>query len=207
MSYHISILNDPSRPKNGHGGNVPEVQFNTDDDELGQSYSGAFLNIDDGPGIGERRVVGATRTATLRNGKIPKDGLRESLHRQTSMAQLISDEQEESISRFVFLSRFQFFFFVLPMFISLWYSVAVLFPPEYRTGKWSLLLWTPGNLIVKDGSVKLCPRASICSEGVFQIILISISRLTAFASYVTMGITFVSKMHSSVRMYFSSELF
>ena len=42
----------------------------------------------------------------------------------------------------------------------------------------------------------ICPRASICSEGVAQVILIALARISAFALYVCMAWTFASKMHS-----------
>ena len=89
---------------------------------------------------------------------------------------------------------------VLPCFISVWYSAAMLFPPEARK-KFHLLLWTEGALRFQkkdngnDSQPVICPHASICSEGAFQIILISIARVTAFAMYTFMGLTFISKMH------------
>ena len=199
--YKISFLDGFSDGKssavNDPNGILPNGSFQNDEDPLGLSYSGAVFELDD---ESDKNKL-ARRVPDSRLG-----GMRQ-LNRQESVAQLLIEEEEDSIYRYTGITRFQFFFFVLPMFISLWYSVAVLFPPESRQGKWSLVLWTPGNLIKKeDGSVSLCPRASICSEGVFQIILLCISRLTAFASYVAMGITFASKMHSTVRKYFFSRL-
>jgi len=93
-----------------------------------------------------------------------------------------------------------FIFVVVPMSISLWYAIAILFPPDARS-KASLLLWTDGAFIKnynRTGRPAICPRASICSEGIFQIILIGLARLTAFASYVVTGLTFMSKMHSTI---------
>merc|ERR1719491_2456001 len=91
-----------------------------------------------------------------------------------------------------------YIFVALPLFISLWYACAILFPPGARSMA-PLLLWTVGA-VTKDyqGRYTLCPRASICSEGIFEIILISCARLTAFASYVVCCLTFASKMHSSI---------
>jgi hypothetical protein len=95
---------------------------------------------------------------------------------------------------------------VIPSIVSLWYSIAILFPPGART-KYYYLLWDDGQLIFNDeGQPSLCPRSSICSEGVMQVVLISIARLSAFASYVVMGITFLSKMHHSIRFLSSSYL-
>lgn len=110
--------------------------------------------------------------------------------------------------RWLNLSKQQLFYLVwviLPSLFSIWYATAVLFPPGCRS-KWKFLLWTNGSLIKNDqGQPTLCPRPSICSEGVFQIILISLARLSAFASYTVMGMTFVSRMHSSI--YFLSNTY
>ena len=108
---------------------------------------------------------------------------------------------------------------VLPCLLSMWYSAAVLFPPEARD-KYHALLWTDGHLITinsndgvsteqqghRGGILTLCPRSSICSEGVFQIILIGLARLSAFASYVFMGVTFISKMHFLMRFLSSTYI-
>lgn len=94
---------------------------------------------------------------------------------------------------------------VLPCFISMWYSAAVLFPPEARK-KYYILLWTDGHLVIKGGIPTVCPRSSICSDGILQIILISLARISAFASYVFMGVTFTSKMHFLMRFLSSTYL-
>ena len=90
-------------------------------------------------------------------------------------------------------------YFALPIFVSLLYAVAILFPPEART-KAPLLLWTDGALVkdTDENRTSFCPRESICSDGILQIFLIALSRLTAFASYVLMGQTFLSKMHCTI---------
>ncbi len=86
----------------------------------------------------------------------------------------------------------------VPIIISLWYASAILFPPNARD-KAPLLLWDDGHLKYDEqGQPSICPRASICSEGVLQILLIALARLSAFASYVVMGLTFLSKMHSLI---------
>lgn len=97
---------------------------------------------------------------------------------------------------------FNFVVFVIPCFLSMWYAAAILFPPEARA-KYDLLLWDDGQLIISraaDGTgavvqLSLCPRASICSEGLLQLMSITLARLSAFASYVFMGATFLTKMH------------
>jgi len=85
----------------------------------------------------------------------------------------------------------------IPTIISLWYASAILFPPGARK-KAGFILWTDGHLKYEQGRPIICPRDSICSEGVLQIILIALARLSAFASYVAMGMTFLSKMHSLI---------
>jgi hypothetical protein len=98
-------------------------------------------------------------------------------------------------------SQLQIFCFcaiVIPMMLCLWYAAAIVFPPGANE-RFSFFLWTNGELKKDDqGQPFICPRASICSEGVFQIILIAFARLSAFASYVVMALTFLSKMHSLI---------
>jgi len=90
------------------------------------------------------------------------------------------------------------FMIVIPCLFSVWYSTAMLFPPQARD-HYSFFLWDDGKLLFDgDGRPAICPRPSICSEGILQIVLISIARVTAFASYVFMGITFLSKMHVTI---------
>jgi hypothetical protein len=77
------------------------------------------------------------------------------------------------------MSRFIFVVMVLPTLFSLWYAAAILFPPEARTGGWRYLLWTDGAKTTnEEGQVTICPRASICSKGVFQVVLFNLARLT-----------------------------
>ena len=109
----------------------------------------------------------------------------------------LSEKRDETFSVFRLSKkgRFYFIFFVIPIMISLLYAVAIMFPPEARA-KAPLFLWTPGALSInEDGKYSICLRESICSEGVLQILLIFLSRATAFASYVIMGATCLSKMH------------
>jgi len=132
--------------------------------------------------------------------------LRPKFQRRASMiSQLVhvadTIQEAETNKRFHFgkYARFNAFFSLLPIAISLWYAIAIMFPPETRE-KLSFFLWTDGALATnRDGRATICPdlRESICSEGAFQIVMIFISRTTAFASYTVMGTTFVSKMHCS----------
>lgn len=95
--------------------------------------------------------------------------------------------------------RFRFVVVAIPLFVAVYYSIAIMFPPEARH-KAPFLIWTNGELVHDDeGILVQCPRSSICSEGFAQIIMIGISRITAFSSYVVMAITFVSKMHCTTR--------
>lgn len=90
---------------------------------------------------------------------------------------------------------FNFVVFMIPTFLSMWYAAAILFPPGARA-KYDLLLWDDGYLIIgDDGQFTLCPRPSICAEGLMQLIAIAIARLSAFASYVFIGACFFTKMH------------
>ena len=96
---------------------------------------------------------------------------------------------------------------LIPLCASLWYSAAILFPPQLHE-RFRLVFWDDGNLAINEenGQPEICPRASICSEGILQIILIACARLSAFASYVYMGVTFVSKMHSLIHFLSKSYL-
>ena len=101
---------------------------------------------------------------------------------------------------------FNFVAFVIPCTISMWYAAAILFPPETRA-KYDLLLWDDGQLIIEDdGQLTLCPRQTICSEGLMQLMAITMARLSAFASYVFMGAAFLTKMHFLNRFLASTYL-
>ena len=128
---------------------------------------------------------------------LPKRGLRRS---GLSVIDDIKRQQNNSNKRYLSeTNMFYIKFFALPIFVSLLYATAILFPPEART-KAPLLLWTDGALVkdTNENRASFCPRESICSDGTLQIFLIAISRLTAFASYVLMGQTFLSKMHCTI---------
>ena len=113
----------------------------------------------------------------------------------------LQDKDQSIIKRITKLSplnKFYLWALVIPMVISLWYAAAIVFPPAARS-KAPYLLWTDGALTYnQQGHPKICPRASICAEGILQIMLIVLARLSAFALYVVMGLTFISKMHSTI---------
>ncbi len=172
---------------------------------------------------------GGGRTS-LSNSRKGIQGLESS--NRASMAQSIknvtdmNDEEKNSLSACwkSKMNRFRFFIMFLPSLFSVWYAAAILFPPGARKSA-SLLLWDDGELdTVKvefcpktsicaddDGEldtveVKFCPKTSICANGVLEIVMISLSRLTAFASYTFMGVTFLSKMHFLIRFLSSTYL-
>jgi len=122
---------------------------------------------------------------------------------------LVEEEIYDKTPKKWHISSFTLFAVLLPMFVSLWYAAAMLLPPEIREDFQitKYFLWTPGDLRKNSsGQVMICPRASICSEGIAQILLIATARITAFASYVTMGLTFFSKMHSTINFLSSTYL-
>ena len=113
---------------------------------------------------------------------------------------------EQKNRKYIFgLTKFQLYCFVIPMLISIWYSAAIFFPPYLRRGKLGILFWTDGALARdKNRYPSICPKTSICSEGVFEILLIAAARFSAFASYVILAASFATKMHStvSIKMFF-----
>ena len=95
---------------------------------------------------------------------------------------------------------------VLPCLISMWYIAGTFFPPEARKNI-PLLLWSQGYMTRNEnGQFEVCPYVAICAQGLVQLILIGISRLTAFASYAIIALTFVSKMHSLIHYLSSTYL-
>lgn len=105
------------------------------------------------------------------------------------------------------MSRFYLIFVATPVMLSLYYSSAIFFPPKARA-MLPFFLWSDGFLTWQEdlddviqphgGRYAICPKESICSEGAIEIILFATSRLTAFASYVAMAVSFASKMNSTV---------
>jgi hypothetical protein len=115
-------------------------------------------------------------------------------------------EQQRSTRRSTPRRNFFIFTLIIPTMISLWYATAILFPPGAKDVA-PLLLWTPGSFERNDqGQPVICPREVICSEGGFQIFLVTVARLTGFATYPVMGLTFVSKMHSTILFLSSTYL-
>jgi len=125
---------------------------------------------------------------TLEKGKTMKD---------LANITLLKNRGEKRTCRVSPTVRFYLITLGVPLFFSILYSVAILFPPEARV-KAPTILWTDGLLVKDDkGVFQICPRISICSVGIAQIVSIAIARLTAFSSYVTLALVFVTKMHSA----------
>ena len=79
-----------------------------------------------------------------------------------------------------------------------WYAGAIFFPPSLQEGN-DRLFWTPGGLIYgANNTATVCPKATLCSEGWGQILLLILSRLTAFVMYVTIGLVYLTKCHALV---------
>ena len=86
--------------------------------------------------------------------------------------------------------------FCLPLILAVWYSAALFFPMGAHEHL-NALLWTPGVLTAdSNGTSTVCPKATLCSVGWGEILLLMLSRMTAFALYVSMVITFVAKSHA-----------
>ena len=118
-------------------------------------------------------------------------------HQSILVQQHPLDKAEEEHPLMGPLAKFYLIYLGIPSLLVAWYAAAILFPPGYRA-KYPALLWTDGALTYEDdGTPEICPRETICSEGVVQIVLIAISRLTAFVGYIFMAFTFWSKMHNT----------
>lgn len=101
---------------------------------------------------------------------------------------------------------------VLPCLLLSWYAAAIFFTPSSETSDQHALLkkiflWDEGKLTYdENGRPSVCPRPSICSDGIIQLIMIGVARLTAFTSYVFMAFTFFSKMYFFTRFLSSTYL-
>ena len=91
---------------------------------------------------------------------------------------------------------------VLPILVcyvlAVWYAAAIFFRPDARSKSlWDKLLWTPGVLVTDvNGTDSVCPKPTLCSDGWGEIVLLMISRLTAFVIYVTIFLVYLTKCHS-----------
>ena len=86
--------------------------------------------------------------------------------------------------------------------IVIWFAGALFFPPTFgENPSAERLFWTPGALLITGGanqSALVCPKPTLCSEGWGQILLLMLSRLTAFVMYVTIGLVYLTKCHALV---------
>ena len=95
--------------------------------------------------------------------------------------------------------------------VCLWYSAAIFMPPRAEFWTPSQIFWTDGVLAEgANGTATVCPKDSLCSEGWAEIVLLMLSRLTAFMMYTAMGLTFLTKCHGFLHFLantYVSELF
>lgn len=163
-----------------------------------------FPNIlDDTPRI--REIEKATLGRRLSTGITPTNSRSVDIRR---------DEKKKFCDRFTicnnltYSNRFWYFLTFLLTLTVVWYAAALLFT-KAATVKYSFLFWgrADGQLEIKDdGQLILCQNQSICSEGLMQITLIGIARLTAYASYVYVGLVFISKMNNLTQFLSSTYL-
>ena len=106
--------------------------------------------------------------------------------------------------------KFVIFAFVIPTLLLTWYAATIFFTPDYTSNAnafFKFFIWDEGQLIKdKNGLLIICPRSSICAEGIAQLVMIGIARITAFTSYTFMTLTFVSKMYFLTRFLSSTYL-
>ena len=81
----------------------------------------------------------------------------------------------------------------------LWYAAAIFFPRDSTSFNRAAtkIFWTDGALETSiNGTDTVCPKEELCAEGWGEIVLLMLSRLTAFAMYVTISLVYVTKCHS-----------
>ena len=102
-------------------------------------------------------------------------------------------------------SRAMLLLYGLPLVLLLWYSSAIFLPPTVQEHA-PVLFWTPGMLMLPSASANessttytvstVCPKPLLCSEGIFQIVLLVCARLSAFVMYLSIVHVFLTKMHA-----------
>lgn len=119
----------------------------------------------------------------------------------TSKSQFANNITTTKTNTFIFV-------FIIPCLLIAWYAAAIFFTPQAQTNViLRYFLWDRGQLIKNEnGILSICPRSSICAEGIMQLMMIVIARITAFTSYVFMTFTFISKMHFLMRFLSSTYL-
>ena len=94
---------------------------------------------------------------------------------------------------------------LFPTLICLWYAIAAFFPSHFEH-RLPGLIWTEGFFVHEPGQPpRVCPKEDLCADGVAQIVLLAAARLSAFAMYPVMVITFMSKMPATT--YFLSHTY
>jgi len=136
-----------------------------------------------------------------------RQGVKETLYSYVASTKTYRWYQKD----FSVADRFYFWFIIFPSLVVLWYAAAVLLPTSWDRAR-PYFVWTP-SLLGRDeagritaGCLPYGGRRSICSEGWWQVVLIMLARLSAYASYVVMGMTFLSKMHSTVHFFSTTYL-
>mmetsp|Transcript_23960 Transcript_23960/g.27596 ORF Transcript_23960/g.27596 Transcript_23960/m.27596 type:complete len:919 (-) Transcript_23960:78-2834(-) len=137
----------------------------------------------------------------LRRTKSRKAGRRSSLIHTLHLANR-EKKLERKNSRLP--DKFNVVSFLIPMFVSLWYACGVIFIPGTQANH-PFIIWSDGARTINErDQATICPRASICSEGLAELILIVLARFSAFASYVVMFLTFWSKCHAASHFFSST---
>ena len=90
-------------------------------------------------------------------------------------------------------------FCIIPTALSVWWAAAIFFEPGDQAIA-SAILWDPGLWISANPAMNITwpsviPKPSLAAEGYFQILCLVFARLSAFALYVAMGNTFLTKCH------------
>jgi len=111
---------------------------------------------------------------------------------------LIRSDLSASAARKSFLNACGLPLVLLPSLILCLYA-SLVFLPESFIG--------PGLLHYnQNGTISVCPRRTICSEGPVQLILIAISRLSAYTLYISLVLAMLSKCYCSVHFLSSTML-
>ena len=136
-------------------------------------------------GVG-KAVMGAHRVTQLA-------GVPQAAQKSVDSGQLVSANHRPAIWR-----RLVLWFWVAPTVVAVWYSAAIFFPDTARHYA-SAFLWTDGAIATNATSHITefqCPKPTLCATVGVELALLVVSRLTAFAMYVTLALVFLSKCHA-----------
>ena len=166
------------------------------------------------PGAG-RRLFGRRSTTTELGMPSVEDALKEFVKGKTGSYSLGVDKRvrRDQLSS----SRAMLLLYGVPLLLLLWYASAIFLPPSLQC-RMPELFWTPGMLMLPTATTTgnhtnatadlpavsfprvatVCPKPSLCAEGVVQIVLLVFARLSAFVMYLALGHVFLSKMHALI---------